>query len=310
MTGASGTAVLICTRDRSALLEGCLDAVLRCDPAPAEVIVVDQSAGGASREAVARRRGRGAPVRYVRGAGAGLSRARNQGIAECAAAILAFTDDDCLVDRGWLAALTGPIRTGRADAVVGRTLPEEGGSGGETTFSYYAPARVPVFTRRTHPWRLGGGGNFAAARAALLQAGPFDERFGPGAPLESAEDMDMIHRLLRGGARIVHAPQAVVWHRSWRSPEQNRRLARAYGIGAGGYFAKHFLAGDLISGWRFVARAGIRAVHLARALAARDRREMAGQAAYLSGLFAGAGRYARRAGSPATAAAEPERGAA
>jgi len=100
----------------------------------------------------------------------------------------------------------------------------------------------------------------------------------------------MIHRLLRAGERIVYAPNAVIRHRSWRSAPQNRRLSRAYGIGAGGYFAKHSLAGDWVSGWRFAARLGIRTVHLLRAISGRDRRGMAEQAIYLVALFEGAGR--------------------
>jgi len=283
--------VLICTRDRSVLLEGCLDSVLACSPAPAEVVVVDQSQDQATRETILRRQEAAVPVRYVRGIGKGLSRAKNQGIAECAAAVVAFTDDDCLADAGWVEALTEPILSGRAEAVVGRTLPEQSVGGLEETTAIYAPEGHPTFTKRTHPWRVGGGGNCAAARDALQRIGPFDERFGPGARLESAEDMDMVHRLLRSGNRIVYTPNAVIRHRSWRSARQNRRLSRAYGIGAGGYFAKHFLAGDWISGWRFAARFGIRTLHLLRALARRDRRGMTEQAIYLIALFEGAGRF-------------------
>ncbi len=290
MTDRLDVSVLICTRDRSTLLEGCLDAVLACSPAPAEVIVVDQSADDATRLVVAGRQGSAVPVRYVRGIGTGLSRAKNQGIAACGAATIAFTDDDCLAGGAWLGALVGPILSGRADAAAGRTLPVTGGEASEETSSFYAPAGSPVYTRRTHPWRVGGGGNFAASRAAVRRAGPFDERFGPGAALESAEDMDMVHRLLRSGERIVYVPHAVVRHRSWRSAAQNRRLSRAYGIGAGGCFAKHFLAGDWISGWRFAARLGIRSAHLARAVLTGNRRGMSEQSRYLVGMFQGAGR--------------------
>ena len=298
MTRRLDVSVLICTRDRSALLEGCLESVLACSPSPAEVVVVDQSQAQATRLAVGRRQGAVVPVRYVRGIGTGLSRAKNQGIADCAAAVVAFTDDDCLVDSKWVEALSGPIVTGRAEAVVGRTLPEKGVGGLEETSSVYAPEGCPVFSRRTHPWRVGGGANFAAARDVLRRSGPFDERFGPGAPLESAEDMDMTHRILRSGERIVYAPDAVVRHRSWRTAQQNRRLSRAYGVGAGGYFAKHVLAGDWISAWRFAARLGIRTVHLLRALSTWNRRGMAEQAIYLIALLEGAGRFIL-AGQPA-----------
>jgi glycosyltransferase involved in cell wall biosynthesis len=291
MTTRLDVSVLICTRDRSALLEGCLDSLLNGSPAPAEVVIVDQSEDQATRLAVSRRQGAAVPVRYVRGIGKGLSRAKNQGIADCAAAVIAFTDDDCLADPGWVEALTAPILAGRAEAVVGRTLPEKSAGGLEETSSVYSPGGCPVFSKRTHPWRVGGGGNFAASRDALRRTGDFDERFGPGAPLESAEDMDMTHRLLRRGERIVYAPNAVIRHRSWRSAPQNRRLSRAYGIGAGGYFAKHFAAGDWISGWRFAVRLGIRSIHLMQAISRGDRRRMSEQAIYLVALFEGAGRY-------------------
>lgn len=310
MTTPLDVSVLICTRDRSALLEGCLDSVLACLPPPSEVVVVDQSRDEATRSAVGRRQGGAAPVLYVRGVGTGLSRARNQGIAVCAARIIAFTDDDCRVDPAWLEALTEPIRSGRADAAVGRTLPERNAPGAEETSSFYAPPGTPVFTRRTHPWRVGGGGNFAAGRDVLARTGPYDERFGPGAPLESAEDMDLIHRLLRAGERLVYAAGAVVRHRSWRSAPQNRRLARAYGIGAGACFAKHCLAGDWISGWRFVARTAVRTVHLIGAACTLDRRGMAEQAIYIAALFEGVGRLLRSGGPTAAGVADFKRGAA
>jgi GT2 family glycosyltransferase len=299
--------VLICTRDRSAMLAECLDAVLGCSPAPAEVVVVDQSRDDATRTAVARRQGGVVPVRYVRGVGTGLSRARNQGIPECAASVIACTDDDCRVEPGWVGALSEPIRSGRAEAVVGRTLPEKGSGGTAETFAVFAPREVPVFTRRTHPWRVGGGGNFAAARDALRRAGPYDERFGPGALLESAEDMDMTQRLLRSGERFVYNPQAIVSHRSWRSADQNLRLSRAYGIGAGAFFAKQVLAGDWRGAWRFAARLGIRTLHLLRAVVRGDGQRAAEQAVYLVALFRGVGRLLRSRGTAPAAVADLER---
>jgi len=310
LTTRTDVSVLICTRDRSALLEACLDSVLACSPAAAEVVVVDQSADEATRLVVGSRQGSAVPVRYVRGIGTGLSRARNQGIAACTTAVIAFTDDDCLAERGWIEALTEPIVSGRAEAVAGRTLPATCDESTEETSSFYAPRGRPVFSRRTHPWRVGGGGNFAASRVALRRAGPFDERFGPGAPLESAEDMDMVHRLLRAGERIVYAPGAVIRHRSWRTATQNRRLSRAYGIGAGGCFVKHFLAGDWISGWRFATRLGVRTVHLSRAVFAGDRRGMAEQALYLVGLFQGGGRFLLSGGSTPGGVKDLKRGVA
>src|SRR5436309_15421307 len=84
MTTRLDVSVLICTRDRSALVEGCLDSVLACSPAPAEVVVVDQSRDQATRRAVDRRQRAAVPVRYVRGLGQGPSRGNAQGAGDCA----------------------------------------------------------------------------------------------------------------------------------------------------------------------------------------------------------------------------------
>lgn len=292
------------------MLEDCLTSVLGGSAMPKEIVVVDQSRDDATLQVVQRKRGGTVPVRHVRGVGTGLSRARNQGIAACTAPVVAFTDDDCRVEEHWMESLTGSIRRGQAEAAVGITRPEAGASGEQETFSAYVPNGRPVFSRRTHPWRLGGGGNFAASRRVLERAGPFDERFGPGAPLLSAEDMDMIHRLLRAGERIVYEPDAVVWHRSWRSEAQNRDLSRAYGVGAGGYFVKYLLAGDWLSGWRFVARVGIRTVHLLRAVLTWDLQRAGEQAIYVGGLFQGGLRLLRTPVRPAAGVTGLERGAA
>jgi GT2 family glycosyltransferase len=283
--------VLICTRDRGALLDGCLRSILACSPGPAEVVVVDQSRDESTRKVVCVHQGGRIPVRYLRGKGKGLSRAKNQGIADCTTSLIAFTDDDCRVDSGWLEALTAPLRDPGAAAVVGKTLAELCAPGGEETFAIYAPEGVPDFSRRTHPWRVGGGGNFAATADALRKVGEYDVRFGPGAEFESAEDMDMVHRLLRSGLKIVYAHSAVVWHRSWRSPSANRRLSQAYGIGAGAYFTKYLCAGDLLSGWRLIQRLSVRTVHLLRGATRGDRRVIEEQAVYLAALFQGSLRY-------------------
>jgi GT2 family glycosyltransferase len=285
--------VLICTKDRGEMLDACLQSVLACSPPPAEVVVVDQSRDEETRKVVCSHQGGKVPVRYLRGKENGLSRAKNQGIADCTAAIIAFTDDDCLADPAWLAHLTEPIRSGKASAAAGRTLAQAPDAGERETFSTYAPAGVSRFSRRTHPWRVGGGGNFAVERKALQEAGAYDERFGPGAEFESAEDMDMVHRLLRSGTVIVYAPSAVVWHRSWRSSREDLRQSESYGIGAGAYFTKYLLAGDLLSGWRFAQRVGVRSLHLVRFLLLRDWARAREQSIYLGALFRGAGRCLR-----------------
>jgi hypothetical protein len=94
--------VLICTRERPEALARSLATALAQTYAPMEVLIVDNApASDATRqlvESVADDR-----VRYLREERPGLSRARNTGVRNAHGAIVAFTDDDVLLDPDWLA---------------------------------------------------------------------------------------------------------------------------------------------------------------------------------------------------------------
>ncbi len=104
---------------------------------PFEVVVVDNAPSSeATREAVLAEYGGDSRVRYVREPRPGLSCARNRGLEEAAADIVAFTDDDVIVDRWWLdgiwrgfqaapevACVTGLIATAQIENSVAAVFP-------------------------------------------------------------------------------------------------------------------------------------------------------------------------------------------
>ena len=90
--------IVICTRRRPALLTRCLSAVGRLDPAPSEVVVVDNSKGDRETKEVAQKFG----ARYVLEPKAGLNRARQRGLAESETEAVAFLDDDAVPETNWL----------------------------------------------------------------------------------------------------------------------------------------------------------------------------------------------------------------
>ncbi|MGH3992138.1 MAG: glycosyltransferase family 2 protein, partial [Pseudonocardiaceae bacterium] len=110
--------VVVPTRGRAAYLEVTLDSLLvqRTETAY-EIVVVDDGAPDATAAVVAARPG----VRYVaHGGGRGLNAARNTGVRESRAPVVAFVDDDVLVPPGWLDALVeGSRRHPGADAFGG-----------------------------------------------------------------------------------------------------------------------------------------------------------------------------------------------
>jgi GT2 family glycosyltransferase len=120
--------------------------------------------------------------------------------------------------------------------------------------------RSGVYRWPTSPFGLGAGLNMALRREALTAAGLFDEELGAGARFPSAEDTDMLYRVLRAGWSVACSTEAVVTHHDWRSRRELLRLHYRYGIGVGAQTAKHATAGD-----REALRMGLRLnLHLPR----------------------------------------------
>jgi hypothetical protein len=99
-----GISVGIITRNRAADLQEALES-LRLQIRPAdEIVIVDNGSTDATREVVDRFRDR-LPISYYRLDAASIPRARNMVIAKAANEIVAFTDDDCVVEPEWLEAV-------------------------------------------------------------------------------------------------------------------------------------------------------------------------------------------------------------
>jgi GT2 family glycosyltransferase len=149
----------------------------------------------------------------------GLTRARNLGLLAADTPFVAFLDDDAVPRRGWLEALTGPLREDRADLVGGRLCE----SPDQTT---NAPDRIGSWltwtghtlrnynTDRSGPSGLAPGGNMAMRRELALRAGGFEEAF-TGAALY--EDVEFSERMRAFSARIWYEGEAAVDHLAVRT---------------------------------------------------------------------------------------------
>jgi len=221
--------VVVPTRGRAAYLEVTLDSLLgQSAGVEHEILVVDDGDGGATAETV-RARPR---VRYVpHGQGRGLNPARNTGLREAAAPLIAFVDDDVAVPPGWLDALVaGAGRHPEAEAFGGpiRARFEGGpprGCGRE---------EPPITTLDLGPedrevdvvW----GANLAVRRAAIERVGPFDESF----VLPHGDEEEWLERLRAAGGRVVYLAQAGLDHRRTAADARLGPLARAaYARGRG-----------------------------------------------------------------------------
>ncbi|MCU1485218.1 MAG: glycosyltransferase family 2 protein [Actinomycetia bacterium] len=240
-------AVVVCTRDRPALLAESLAALAGDLGAHDERVVVDSAS--VDREAIAAV-ARAAGFRVVRVERPGLSRARNAGLAATTATVVAFTDDDCRVAPGWAAGVAEAFAdeslgflTGAVDADREARLPIAVG----------AHAAAHELDAVADPTVCGHGANMAFRRAALESVGGFDEDLGAGGPLRSAEDVDIFWRLGRAGWRGRHDPANRVTHVQWRSTAGALKISYGYGLGLGAMGVKGVRLGRR-EGWRVLGR--------------------------------------------------------
>src|SRR5947209_5334013 len=119
--------VIVATRNREALLSQTLDA-LACQDWPRnrlEIVVADNGSTDGTRvviAAVARRLGAPA-TQYLYVDRPGKSHAVNAALVRARGEIVAFADDDVLLERAWIRRLVAAFADTGADFVAGRILP-------------------------------------------------------------------------------------------------------------------------------------------------------------------------------------------
>jgi len=117
--------VVICTYNRPELLRLALTTLLRQAPANLtyEVVVVDNNSTPATRAVVDEIAQSDSRVRYVRETRQGNAYARNTGVVEARAPIVAFLDDDVTVRESWVEITGRTFQKTNADFIGGKVLP-------------------------------------------------------------------------------------------------------------------------------------------------------------------------------------------
>ena len=283
----TGISVIVCTRDRAASLARTLASLAPEVGADDEVVVVDS----ASRDEQTREVAEAAGVRVVRAARPGLSHARNLGISATTHPIVAFTDDDCRVGADWRVAIEAAFDDPSVGLATGPVIAD----GGTTAVSTMQRGYDVRFTAAARPADIGHGANMAFRRAALTDAGPFDEALGAGATFRAADDWDMFWRVLRAGWTGAYTADAGIVHEQWRSPRDAVRTRFGYSLGAAAFAIKAHRLGDPLGRELLLdrlRREGIVAV--LRGLRQRRLTLAASGAANMAGCVAGAWRARTR----------------
>jgi len=249
---AARVTVAVCTRNRAPQLAACLDALIALDyPAPLlDIVVVDNAPRDSStRDLVAAY----PAIRYVCEPRPGLDNARNRAIAEARGEILAYTDDDVSVDRGWIAAIARAFEEEpHAMCVTGLVVPDEIDTPAQLLFERYGG-----FNRGYQRWvyrvedraasavkhyggtgRFGTGANMAFRTRFFAEQGPFDPNLDVGTPANGGGDLEIFLRVLKHGHALVYEPAALVRHRHRRTYAELRTQIANNGIGFYAYLVR------------------------------------------------------------------------
>lgn len=210
-------AVVICTSswERAPLVRACVDSVLGGERRPDELFVVVDTNPSLATELSS---SLPPQTRLLQCPRAGLSAARNVGIAAARSDVVAFLDDDATADRRWLSSLM------EAFAADDHLL----GAGGPVLPRWAADRRwmpdellwVVGCTYGGHradagPIRNPIGCNMAFRRRELIALGSFETSFGKrGKALATCDETELALRLERthGPDRIGFVPEAPVHH--------------------------------------------------------------------------------------------------
>jgi hypothetical protein len=167
--------------------------------------------------------------------------------------IVAFTDDDVVVDRWWLWGLMDGFAGGSEVACVCgmvasaelRSFPQTYFDARVTWARSCSPHRyslaAPPHGQPLFPFQVGQfgtGANFAVRRPIVTALGGFDEALGIGSPTRSGEDIDMFVRVLLAGHQLVYQPSALVWHRHRADIDSLRIQICGYALGLGAWITK------------------------------------------------------------------------
>jgi GT2 family glycosyltransferase len=244
--------VVVATRDRPSELADCLEALLRLEYPRYEIVVVDNAPRTDATATLVRTRFASRGVRYVREGRPGLAAAHNRGFDEAHGWVIAFTDDDVIVDRLWLLELAHAFEAAPAvGCVTGLIMPVELETPTQVILERYSRlgkgfsrkvfnARHPRAGADLFPYTagaFGSGANMAFSAEALRRTGGFDPATGTGTRARGGDDLAAFFGVVSSGYSLVYEPAAIVRHKHRRDADLERQLFD-YGAGLTAYLTK------------------------------------------------------------------------
>ncbi len=183
-----------------------------------EVIVVDNNSDDDTRLVFEEiEKSSGSKIRYVLEEKKGLSPARNRGVKEASGEIIAFTDDDVIVDKQWIQNIYQAFKEHDGIACVGgKILPiweiPKPNWLKPDLYGYLAlldKGSAFAYMDALDIW----GANFAVKSEMFKKYGLFDTNLGrTPRKLYSGEEAEFLRRLQNAGEKILYCPLSIIHH--------------------------------------------------------------------------------------------------
>ena len=230
--------IVICTYNRGLSLKRTLDSFFKQEDLSLiqyELLLIDNNSKDHTKELIGEYITQyGNAVKYFLEPNQGVSFAKNKGIEESRGDVIAFTDDDVVIEKGWLINLIGTFKQYKADAVGGRIIPvyPDGTpewikenkdilagpvvayDRGESIISYQTikPVTEPV------------GANMAFKRELFIKFGSFRTDIGPGTGTIVGEDTEFCTRFIKDpNVNTLYCGKAIIFH-----PVEKSRMTLKY----------------------------------------------------------------------------------
>lgn len=244
--------IIICTKDRPNDLTRCLKSLsIYLSRKDLEVIVVDNnSSSNQTREIV-----EGYPqIRYLMESRPGQGFAKNTGILAANGKYIIFTDDDVIVQKGWIENLLSNFTDEKIAYVSGQVEAWIVSSDSQQIFEDIAilskgSERKTFDTEFFNRFRLRGvpvhlvamGANSVAPKHVLLEVGLHDPLFGVGSLVGGGETGELCYKILQKGYTAVFDPNALIKHRHPTTRQALRKRMFTYGKADTAIQAKFFI---------------------------------------------------------------------
>ncbi|MGC2423853.1 MAG: polysaccharide deacetylase family protein [Nitrospirota bacterium] len=234
--------VAICTRNHPDLLADCLRSLAPLRDKAMEIIVIDNASDGDATKKVTEEFG----AKYELEPVVGLERARNRAINVAIGEIIAFLDDDCRADPGWLDAIARAFSDPTVGGATGQAISGRDANWVQRQFNSYArgfcspkpvemtPEAVGDFYYRAV---VGVGANMAFRRSLLVALDGF-----PDATQGVGDDDYMLFSVVRAGYKVRYTPDSIVYQKHRTGLVST--LARMFGYGLGTMRALWYISAE------------------------------------------------------------------